>query len=114
MVLRALRKLLDWQGRPCWLMSIMWKRKDSSQQMQFSRWHVWFNIWRGKMLENLKIVENVRTSTVFEFRILAHSPICAKNHPNVGFQENRQFFRSCDLGAVGLKKTVNSELATSF
>jgi hypothetical protein len=42
------------------------------------------------------------------------TPICAKNHPNVGFQENRQFFRSCDLGVVGLKKTVNSELATSF
>jgi hypothetical protein len=46
------------------------------------------HLGRGKMLEILKTVENVRTSTVFEFRILAHSPICAKNHPNVGFQEN--------------------------
>lgn len=43
MVRMARRKLPDWQGIPG-LMSIMWKRKESSQQTQFSRSQVWLRI----------------------------------------------------------------------
>ena len=43
MVLRHRKKLLDWQGSPMEL-SIMWKRKESSQQMQFSLEQLWLRI----------------------------------------------------------------------